>query len=70
MVEPIAQNVNPTTPEICAHCGQRALGYATVTNPPGQTVRVCHHEKRDCYVDITVWGATLGARYSGIGGGA
>jgi len=64
MLEPIAPEQNPNH-ELCAHCGFEALGYATVTNPPGQTVRVCHHEKRDCYADITVWGATLGKRCSG-----
>jgi len=46
--------------DLCAHCGFEARGYATVTNPPGQTVRVCHHETRDCYHAITVWGETLG----------
>jgi hypothetical protein len=46
----------------CAHCGHEALGYATVTNPvTGKSVRVCHHETRDCYKDVTVRGVRLRA---------
>jgi len=52
----------------CAHCGHEALGYATVTDPSGQSVRVCHHEKRDCYNLVTVWGATLGENWHSPGG--
>ena len=61
MLEPIAPEQNPNRHR-CAHCGHIALGYATVTGPHG-SVRVCHHEKRDCYKLITVWGATLGENW-------
>jgi hypothetical protein len=48
----------------CAHCGGEALGYATVSvaghYKGTRSVRVCHHETRDCYKAITVWGETLG----------
>ena len=40
---------------ICAHCGQEALGYATVNG-----VRLCHDEIRDCYHDVTVHGQEIG----------
>jgi hypothetical protein len=45
--------------ELCAHCGGDARGYAMVTYED-HSVRVCHHESRDCYQAITVWGETLG----------
>lgn len=39
----------------CSHCGGEARGFATVGG-----IRVCHHETRDCYRDITVHGQRLG----------
>ena len=49
----------PRASHTCAHCGGEALGYATVTYE-GRSARVCHHETRDCYEAITVWGEILG----------
>ena len=51
----------------CAHCGFEARGYATVTDLDGRIYRVCHHETRDCYYNITVWGETLGQPVRGGG---